>query len=218
MLRLLALACFALLTLAGCAQIPPYPEVPEPNSAKLRLRMEEPIAANVFLVAVDAEKCETTGAFGWLTGGVDSLYQQHRVSMLDQKPPREGVLQYRVPAGKPITSRVGFQTAKLSAGQLALAMFVPVAGQAIVQNAQPASCAAAPAFVPQAGEEYEIAYTANPSQCQMVIYRLSADPSGSIKRTNITHDSKLVVSGTTAKEYKCEAPQPPTPAAPTPAR
>ena len=43
--------------------------MPEANSAKLRLRMQEPFGANAFLQAIDAEKCAPAGELGWLTGG-----------------------------------------------------------------------------------------------------------------------------------------------------
>lgn len=213
----LLLTIAALGTLAGCATSLPYPEVPEANSAKLRLRMQEPFGANAFLQAIDAEKCAPAGELGWLTGGVDALYQQHRVNMLDQKPPREGTLQYRIAAGKPFAARIAFQTAKLSTGQIIMGMAFPLAAQAGIQAMQPASCSAVPVLVPRADEEYEIAYRMGPGLCEMVIYRLSTGSDGVVARTDITRDSNLVVTGATPKEYSCKPPQA-TAAAPAVAR
>ena len=66
----------ASLAFTGCAALPPYQDATGANTAKLRLKMEEPIAVNLYVAPVDLRTCELQEAFSWVTGGNDNIYQK----------------------------------------------------------------------------------------------------------------------------------------------
>lgn len=194
------LACLA-FTLCGCAQIPPYQDATGPYTAKLRLRMEKPIVSNLFLSAVDLETCKPLAGFSWVSGGVDSLYKK-KVGMLDFTPPEEGVLEFVIPANKPLAARTIMHIAKLNAAEIMFSMNPVTQGD--IAKKQPAVCPA-PGFLPKAGQQYEIAYVAQPGTCTATIYQLKQEGT-TIARADITRELNLSVVNKGDGKFACEAP------------
>lgn len=194
------LACVA-FTLSGCAQIPPYQDATGPDTAKLRLRMEKPIVTNLFLSAVDLETCKPLAGFSWVSGGVDSLYTK-KVGMLDSTPPEEGVLEFVIPANKPLAARTIMHIAKLNAAEIMFSMNPVMQGD--IAKKQPAVCPA-PGLLPKAGQQYEIVYAAQPGTCTATIYQLNQEGT-TITRADITRELKLSVVNRGDGKFACEAP------------
>jgi hypothetical protein len=179
-----------LLVASGCAQMPQYRDSTEPNAAKLRIKMEEPLVSNLFLGAIDVEKCEQTAVFNWLTGGIDSLYKDRGVEMLDPQPHKEGLLEFRVSSGKSIAALPRLHVAKANAAEVLFA-FNPVIQEAF-RKKQPGDCPT-PAFVPKAGGQYEIVFRVLPGQCETAIYELKQN-GASVARTDVTGELGVFVT------------------------
>lgn len=194
------LACLALI-LSGCAQIPPYKDATGPDTAKLRLRIEKPVVSNLYLSAVDLETCKPLADFSWLSGGVDSLYTK-KVGMLDATPPVEGVLEFVIPANKPFAARTVMHFAKLNAAEIMLSMNPLM--QSDIAKRQPPVCPA-PGLLPKAGQQYEIAYVAQPGNCTATIYQLRQD-GASIIRADITKEHNRSAVNKSDGKFACEAP------------
>lgn len=188
------------LALAGCAQIPQYQDATGNETAKLRLRMEAPIISNLFLVSVDIESCKPQAGFSWVSGGVDSLYVK-RVGMLDSKPPAEGTLEYVIPANKPLAARTVMHLAKLNAAEILFALSPVTQGE--IAKKQPGTCPA-PGFLPKAGEQYEIVFSAQPGTCKTTVYRLEQTPSETA-RIDITRTLNIQVVDKGQGRLSCQA-------------
>lgn len=193
-----AAACFAAL-LTGCAGVSKYQDATGPDTAKLRLRMAEPVVSNLLLISVDLSQCKQDALFSWVSGGKEDLYTK-RVGMLDSPPPAEGALEYVIPAGKPIAARTAMHNAKLSAGEIVVGMMTP-AIHGYIRDKQPGLCPA-PGFMPKAGEQYEMVFRAVPGACTTAIYQLR-QRDGKIERLDITNDLNMQVITTGVGEFRC---------------
>src|SRR3569623_1048396 len=105
-----AAAIVAALIVSACSANQ-YKDAVGPATAKLRLKMEPPIVSDLYLRSVDVESCKEGENFSWVTGGIESLYKK-KVGMYDETPPSEGVLEYTVPAGRPIAALTVMHFAK----------------------------------------------------------------------------------------------------------
>lgn len=198
--RLHLLACTA-SALCGCS-IPIYQDATGPDTAKLRLRMEKPIVSNLLLSAVDLETCKTLAVIPGLSGQSASAYTR-RVGMLDSPPTEEGVLEFVIPANKPLAARTIIHTAKVNAAEILFVMN-PVT-QDEIRKKQPAVCPA-PGFLPKQGQQYEISYAASPGTCKTTIYQLKQDDAA-VTRVDITRELNLSVINQGSGKFICEAPQ-----------
>jgi hypothetical protein len=196
-----AFIAYVALMLSGCAQIPPYQDATGQNTAKLRLRMEKPIMSNLFLSAVDLETCKPLAGFTWVSGGVDSLYTK-KVGMLDSTPPEEGVLEFVIPANRPLAARTIMHIAKLNAAEIMLSMNPMMQGD--IAKKQPAVCPA-PGLLPKPGQQYEIAYVAQPGTCMATIYLLKQEGTAAT-RVDITRELNISVVNKGDGKFACEAP------------
>jgi hypothetical protein len=193
----IAAACSTAL-LTGCSGVPKYEDATGPETAKLRLRMAEPVVSNLFLISVDMSQCKQDAYFSWVSGGRDDLYTK-RVNMIDSPPPGEGALEFVIPAGKPLAARTAMHFGKLSAGEVLFAM-APGVNQSI-RDKQPGLCPA-PGLMPKAGEQYEMIFKAMPGSCSTAIYRLSEE-NGRVERQDITNDFGTSVITTGVGEFHC---------------
>lgn len=196
--KLTIATAFSAALLTGCGGLPRYEDATGPQTAKLRLRMAEPFVSNLFLASVDLNQCKQDANFSWLTGGRDDIYAK-RVDMLDSPPTGEGVLEYVVPAGKPLAARTAFHVAKLNAAEMLFGLN-PVMGS-IIRDKQPGLCPA-PGLMPKAGEQYEMVFKVMPGSCTTAIYRLSMQ-NGKVERQDITNDFGSSVITTGVGEFHC---------------
>jgi hypothetical protein len=107
--------------------------------------------------------------------------------MLDSEETKEGIVERRVTAGKPISFVPGVW-AKLDG--LTMLGF---GSRQQVQAAQTAACST-PVFIPRTGEEYEVLYNPLPGVCRVSLIRLSAGPEGKVSREEITGNATGSVS------------------------
>lgn len=190
----------AAVVLSGCAQVPPYKDATGPETAKLRLRMEKPIVSNLYLTAVDLQSCKALEPFSWVSGGVDGLYTK-KVGMLDSTPPVEGVLEFVVPANRPLAARTVHHFAKLNAAEILFSLN-PVM-QNDIRSKQPIPCPA-PGFLPKPNEQYEIVYSAQPGACTTTIYQLR-EAGATVTRVDITRALNVSVVHKGDGVFACEA-------------
>ena len=187
------------LALSGCAGVPQYKDASGPNTAKLRLTMEEPIISYLYLGTVELETCKQKSGFQWVSGGNDS-YRTKRVDMLGSIPNGDGTIEYVIHAGQGIAAVPIQHIAKLNAAEILLST-----GWAIkphIANKQPGLCPS-PGFVPEAGGQYEVSYKVLPGKCETKIYELLRDDSG-IKKVDVTDKLGIYVSPTDQKgQYTC---------------
>jgi len=198
--RLRAFVPTMALMLTACASAPPYEDATGPDTAKLRLKMEEPFAVNMFLSAFDLQTCQEQPAFSWVTGGNEAIYHK-RVAMLDSKPPGEGSLEFVVPAGRPIAAVPVLTFARMNVDRALFSRrsFIEKA----VRELEPGPCRA-PGFVPEAGREYEISFRAMPGLCLTRIYQLSQGDSG-IVRLDVTRNLGMEVVRDSNQKPVCRA-------------
>jgi hypothetical protein len=190
---------FVVLVLTGCASAPPYEDAMGPDTAKLRLKMEEPFAVNMYMAAFDPQACKIQTAFSWITGGVEAIYRK-RVPMLGSSPPGEGRLEFIVPAGRPLAAYPVMSFAR----NVDPALFSQHDFLQKALDEMDAGPCRAPAFVPQAGREYEISIRTMPGMCRTRIYQLSQGDLG-IVRQDITRKLGLEVVRDSNQKPVCRA-------------
>lgn len=187
--------------LGGCAQIQPYQDASGAQTAKLRLKMDEPIVSNLFLRSVDVTSCQAGEGFLWLTGGTEKLYTK-KVGMYEEKPPAEGILEFTIPANKPMAALSVMHLAKVNFADVMFAMN-PIQ-QDKIRSKQPGMCEA-PAFLPLAGEQYEIVYRAGPGTCATNIFHLTKNQN-TVSREDITNKLNIKVVADKKGILSCNKP------------
>lgn len=173
-----ALALAALL--GGCAVVPNRaPKYVEPPkgvaAAKVRVLNVHPQAYYADIAVFDAPACITTANLG-MTGG--SSHDAERIGMLGDKPVSAATLERFVRADELLVlgPRAVFPT--VTNTELMNALLPGVQDEV---RARQAGVCKVPAFVPKAGEQYEIEVDLTPARCTVTPYHLvGAD--GAFKR------------------------------------
>lgn len=176
-LRVAIIVTFSLFV-ASCASVPSYTEPAQGKIAKIRIKNLEGDAYYMSVNAVEPAKCAVASFVGHLNGGAE--VDARRVDMLDAEEVKEGVLERRIPAGRPI-SFVPFVFPKLNAFEV-----LTGAGWSrdTVRSLQSATCWT-PIFVPESGEEYELLYRPRPDNCLVSLSRLELNTGGQVVRTEV---------------------------------
>jgi hypothetical protein len=166
--------------LAGCAAVrvdaPRYEEPPTTvATAKVRVVNTRSQVYYADIAVFDAPACLTKANLG-MTGG--ESHDGERLGMLDDRPVSAATLERLVRAGEPLVvgPRVVFPT--VSRWEYMHAM------QSDTQDdvrARRAGVCRVPAFVPQAGEQYEVTVDLSPARCTVTPYRLVND-GGAVRR------------------------------------
>jgi hypothetical protein len=207
----LLLSLFA-ASMYGCSGVGYYVEPQDKNIAKLRIKIQEPVAYNMNIAMADTKTCKPTASLGLLSGAREN--DANRIGILDTVPPQEGIMERRVTPGTPLAIVPLMSWAKLNAAQIfsgAVAR-VPTVTPGSASPAQKtvnsnddyqrrakenASIAAlspgvclSPEFTPEAGKEYEVLFTQTPGSCKVSVSELYKDTSGLVARKNITPELK----------------------------
>ena len=194
-----SLGVAAVALLAGCAAVrldaPRYVE-PAATEATAKVRVVNTRAQVYYadIAVFDAPACLTKANFG-MTGGESR--DAERVGMLDEQPVSAATLERRVRAGEPLVlgPRVVFPT--ISRWEYLHSM------QADTQEdvrARRAGVCKVPAFVPKAGEQYEVMVDLSPARCTVTPYRL-VDEGGAVRREPV--ESQVSRISTYESDMKC---------------
>lgn len=161
----------AVALLAGCAAVrldaPRYVE-PATTEATAKVRVVNTRAQVYYadIAVFDAPACLTKANFG-MTGG--ESHDAERVGMLDEQPVSAATLERLVRAGEPLVlgPRVVFPT--ISRWEYMHSMQTETQEDV---RARRAGVCKVPAFVPKAGEQYEVTVDLSPARCSVTPYRL----------------------------------------------
>jgi hypothetical protein len=180
----------ALSLMAGCAAVrldaPRYVEPPATvATAKVRVVNTRAQVYYADIAVFDAPACLTRANLG-MTGGESR--DAERLGMLDDQPVSAATLERLVRAGEPLVlgPRVVFPTVSRREAMHAL--------QADTQEdvrARRAGVCKMPAFVPKAGEQYEVMVDLSPARCTVTPYRLVGE-GGAVKREPVESQSSRI--------------------------
>ena len=175
-MRLRAGAALALVgvVVTGCGGLLPNtaPRYVEPpvsvGSAKVRVVNSRPFAYYADIAVFDSPSCFTKANLG-MTGGDSS--DRERLGMLDARPPSAATLERMVRADETLVigPRAVFPTVTNSE-----IMHSMMPGTQNELRARRAGVCKVPAFVPKAGEQYEVVVDLAPARCTVTPYRLVA--------------------------------------------
>lgn len=201
--------------LAACSGVGYYAEPKDPNVAKLRIKIQEPIAYNMNIAMADTKTCKPTASLGLLSGATEN--DANRIGMLGAVPPQEGIMERRVVPGTPLAIVPLLNWPKQTAAQIlqgAMARIPTVAGanaspaqktissnedyqrraeaNASITALSPGVCHS-PEFTPEAGKEYEVLFAQTPGSCKVTVSELGKDASGLVVRKDITAQLKKTI-------------------------
>ncbi len=165
----LALAAAALL--AACSAVPNLaPEYREPPTgaaaAKVRVVNLHPDAYYADIAVFDSAACFTKANLG-MTGG--NSRDAERIGMLDDKPVSSATLERYVRADESLVlgPRAVFPT--VTASEVMHSLMPDTQNE---MRARTAGVCKMPAFVPKAGEQYEVEVDLTPARCTVTPYHL----------------------------------------------
>ncbi len=173
-----ALAVFFLFMCCGNVSAKKYTE-PSGESASLRIVLPNPEAYSVHIAEYDPIACKKSADVGWLSGGrkVDSV----RIGMPDSEAPREGILERRIPANRPIAFGTSFIMPKQSIASSLMGAANPAGASADnLRNAMAAICET-PVFTPVPGALYQLTFQPRPQGCESSLSRLESNPAGGMQ-------------------------------------
>jgi hypothetical protein len=180
----------AVALLAGCAAVridaPRYVEPPA-TVATAKVRVVN-VRAQVYyadMAVFDAHACLTKANLG-MTGG--ESHDAERLGMLDDQPVSAATLERLVRADEPLVlgPRVVFPT--ISRWEYMHSM--QDATQEEVRARRAGVCKV-PAFVPRAGEQYEVTVDLSPARCTVTPYRLVGE-GGAVRREPVDTQASRV--------------------------
>jgi len=189
----------AVALLAGCAAVrvdaPRYVEPPA-TVATAKVRVVN-VRAQVYyadIAVFDAHACLTKANLG-MTGG--ESHDAERLGMLDDQPVSAATLERLVRADEPLIlgPRVVFPT--ISRWEYMHSMQDATQDQV---RARRAGVCRVPAFVPKAGEQYEVTVDLSPARCTVTPYRLVGE-GGAVRREPV--DTQLSRVSTYEFDMKC---------------
>ena len=172
---------FTIVLWFACASYALAGENPEPigETASLRVVLMNPEAYSVHIAAYDPIACKKTSDVGWLSGGrkIDAV----RIGMPDSEPPREGILERRIPANRPIAFGTSFIMPKQSIASSLMGAANPAGASADnLRNAMAAICET-PIFTPVPGALYQLTFQPRPQGCESSLSRLESNPAGGMQ-------------------------------------
>ena len=166
--------------LAACSvvpnQAPRYVEPPKTAAtAKVRVLNVRPQAYYADIAVFDAPACFTKANLG-MTGG--NSRDAERIGMLDDKPVSPATLERTVRADEllVIGPRAVFPT--VTSAEIMHSLMPDPQNEV---RARQAGVCKVPAFVPKAGEQYEVVVDLAPARCSVTPYRLVGD-AGAVRR------------------------------------
>ena len=180
--RVGAALAIAAVALAGCEATllpntaPKYVEPPATvGSAKVRVVNTHAFAYYADIAVFDSPSCFTKANLG-MTGGYS--HDAERIGMLDDKPVSAATLERSVRADEllVIGPRAVFPTVTNSE-----IMHVLMPDTQSEVRARQAGVCRVPAFVPQAGEQYEVVVDLAPARCTVTPFRLVGE-NGAVRR------------------------------------
>lgn len=150
------------------------------ETASLRIVLANPEAYSVHIAEYDLTSCKRGADVGWLSGG--RKIDAERIDMPGSEPVREGILERRIAAGKPIAFGTRFIMPKQSILTSLMAATSPSGASAsALADAQAAICEA-PVFTAKPGEWYELHLQLLPQSCQSELFRLYLDTNNNLQR------------------------------------
>jgi hypothetical protein len=172
---------FTIVLWFECASFALAGENPEPigETASLRVVLMNPEAYSVHIATYDPIACKKTSDVGWLSGGrkIDAV----RIGMPDSEPPREGILERRIPANRPIAFGTSFIMPKQSIASSLMGAANPAGASADnLRNAMAAICET-PVFTPVPGALYQLTFQPRPQGCESSLSRLESNPAGGMQ-------------------------------------
>lgn len=189
----------ALSLLAGCAAVrldaPRYVEPPATTAtAKVRVVNTRAQVYYADIAVFDAHACLTKANLG-MTGGESR--DAERLGMLDDQPVSPATLERVVRADEPLLlgPRVVFPT--VSRWEWMHAMQEDIQQDV---RARRAGVCKVPAFVPKAGEQYEVMVDLSPARCTVTPYRLVRE-GGTVRREPV--ESQVSRISTYESDMKC---------------
>jgi hypothetical protein len=174
----LSIAFVIFFTPVGYALAGKYPE-PSGETASLRIVLINPEAYSVHIAAYDPITCKKTSDVGWVSGGrkIDAV----RIGMPDSEPPREGILERRIPANQPFSFGTSFIMPKQSIASSLMGAVNPAGASADnLRNAMAAICEA-PVFTPAPGALYQLTFQPRPQGCESSLSRLESNHAGDMQ-------------------------------------
>jgi hypothetical protein len=176
--------------LAACAVVPnAAPKYREPPkgvaTAKVRVVNLHPDAYYADIAVFDSPACFTTANLG-MTGG--NSRDAERIGMLDDKPVSPSTLERAVRADEPLVigPRAVFPT--VTNVELMHAL-IPTTQNDV--RARQAGVCKVPAFVPKAGEQYEVQVDLTPGRCTVTPYHLAGSDGAVTREPVATQDSRI---------------------------
>ena len=149
---------------------PRYVEPPATaESAKVRVVNTHPFAYYADIAVFDSPTCFTKANLG-MTGG--NSHDAERIGMLDDKPVSAASLERTVRAGETLVigPRAVFPT--VTNAEILHSMMPGLQDE---MRARTAGVCKVPAFVPKAGQQYEVVVDLAPARCTVTPYRLVGD-------------------------------------------
>jgi len=179
-LRLGVALAGAIVASAGCNVMPnTAPKYVEPpltvGLAKVRVVNTHPFAYYADIAVFDSPTCFTKANLG-MTGG--NSHDAERIGMLDDKPVSAATIERLVRADEllVIGPRAVFPT--VTSDEIMRSLMPHTQNEV---RARQAGVCKMPAFVPKAGEQYEVVVDLAPARCTVTPYRLVGDD-GAIRR------------------------------------
>jgi hypothetical protein len=183
-----ALAAAAML--AACSVVPngapKYREPPQGvAAAKVRIVNLHPYAYYADIAVFDSPSCFATANLG-MTGG--NSRDAERIGMLDDKPVSPATLERHVRAGEALVigPRAAFPTVT---GSEVMHSLMPETRNEV--RARQAGVCKVPAFVPKAGEQYEVQIDLAPGRCVVTPYRLAGTEGAVTREPVVTQASRI---------------------------
>jgi hypothetical protein len=178
------------MLLAACSVVrnaaPAYREPPQGAPvAKLRVVNLHPYAYYADIAVFDSASCFATANLG-MTGG--NSRDAERIGMLDDKPVSPSTLERAVRADEPLVigPRAVFPT--VTNVELMHAL-IPTTQNDV--RARQAGVCKVPAFVPKAGEQYEVQVDLTPGRCTVTPYHLAGSDGAVTREPVATQDSRI---------------------------
>ena len=178
-----ALAILLLIFVCNTAMAKKYVE-PLSDTASLRIVLLNPEAYSVHIAEFDLTTCKRGADVGWISGG--RKIDTNRIEMPGSEAPREGLLERRIPADKPIAFGTRFIMPKQSILSSLMGATNPGgASAAALADAQAAICEV-PVFTAKPGELYELHLQPLPQSCKSELFRIQVNSDGTLQRELIT--------------------------------
>ena len=132
------------------------------------------------IAAYDPMACKKNADVGWVSGGrkIDAV----RIGMPEAEAPREGILERRIPAGRPFAFGTSFIMPKQSILTSLMGATNPGGASATALADAMAAICEAPVFTAMPGEFYELHIEPLPKTCKSELFRIQRLADGAVQR------------------------------------